>query len=182
MPLKDRIIGLRRVSAKELLPHPKNWRQHPQKQRQALRGVLSDIGYADALLARQLADGRLQLIDGHLRVQTTPDAVVPVLVLDLDEAEAEKLLAVLDPLAAMATSDRAALDGLLEAIHTDDEGLQSLLDELAQDPAPDWNDEPAEINVAQAWQILVDCRDEADQRALYERLQGEGYACRVLTL
>jgi hypothetical protein len=30
--------------------------------------------------------------------------------------------------------------------------------------------------------ILVECRDEAQQRALYERLTAEGFSCKVLTL
>jgi hypothetical protein len=42
--------------------------------------------------ARELPDGRLQLIDGHLRAETTLDDVVPVLVLDVIEEEADKLL------------------------------------------------------------------------------------------
>ncbi len=62
-------------------------------------GVLAEMGYADALLARELPDGSLELIDGHLRAETTPDMEVPVLILDLDDAEAAKLLALHDPLA-----------------------------------------------------------------------------------
>ncbi len=42
------------------------------------------------------------LMDGHLRAETTADQLVPVLVLDANEAEANKLLATLDPLAGMA--------------------------------------------------------------------------------
>lgn len=41
---------------------------------------------------------------------------------------------------------------------------------------------PREVEVPEAWQILVDCRDEANQKALFERLTGEGYECRALTL
>ena len=82
---RDRIKELRRVAARELVPNPKNWRRHPARQAAALRGVLQEIGYADALLARLLPDGRLMLIDGHLRAETTPDQLVPVLVLDVDE-------------------------------------------------------------------------------------------------
>src|SRR4051812_19602077 len=85
--VRDRIKELRRVPAKELVPNPKNWRRHPKAQGEALRGLLQEIGYSDALLARELADGRLMIIDGHLRAETTPDLHVPVLVLDLDEAE-----------------------------------------------------------------------------------------------
>ena len=114
MEIRDRILGLRRVPASSLLANPLNWRSHPAAQRDALRGALAEIGYASALLARELADGSLELIDGHLRAETTPDAIVPVLVLDLDEAEAAKLLATFDPLAALAGADMAALEGLLQ--------------------------------------------------------------------
>ena len=67
MRIRDRIKELRRVKADRLRPHPKNWRTHPQRQQDALRGILAEIGYADALLARELPDGSLELIDGHLR-------------------------------------------------------------------------------------------------------------------
>ncbi|MBC7240172.1 MAG: hypothetical protein H5T71_08750, partial [Chloroflexi bacterium] len=112
MHIRDRIKELRRVRAGDLRPNPRNWRIHPDKQRAALRGILAEIGYADALLARELADGTLELIDGHLRAETTPDAVVPVLILDLDEQEAAKLLALLDPLANLAEADTEALADL----------------------------------------------------------------------
>ena len=51
---------------------------------------------------RELTDGSLEIIDGHLRQSLDPELVVPVLILDLDEAEAAKLLLSLDPLAGMA--------------------------------------------------------------------------------
>src|SRR5262249_26503255 len=88
MRIRDRIKKLRRVPAKELLPNPKNWRSHPPAQQDALRGLLAELGYCDATIARLLPDGRLQLIDGHLRCETTPDMEVPVLVLDVTEGEA----------------------------------------------------------------------------------------------
>jgi hypothetical protein len=31
-------------------------------------------------------------------------------------------------------------------------------------------------------QIVVECRSEQEQQAVFERLKGEGYSCRVLTL
>ena len=65
MEIRDRIVELRRVPADQLRPHPRNWRGHPPAQRQALQGILAEVGFADALLARQLLDGSLQLIDGH---------------------------------------------------------------------------------------------------------------------
>ena len=112
MQIRNRIKELRQVRASELLPNPRNWRRHPASQTNALRGVLAEIGYADALIAYETPDG-LMLIDGHLRAETTPDTEVPVLVTDLSEQEADKLLVTLDPLAAMATTNEEQLVSLL---------------------------------------------------------------------
>ena len=145
MKIRDRVTELRRVRAGSLLPSPKNWRRHPKAQADALRGLLSEIGYADALLARETPEG-LMLIDGHLRAETTPDAVVPVLVLDVTEAEADKLLLSLDPLAAMAEGDADALRTLLAQVETDSDAVQRMLDGLAKEygaqPGPKPLDDP----------------------------------------
>ncbi|MDR3181652.1 MAG: hypothetical protein LBT89_01830 [Planctomycetaceae bacterium] len=42
--MKDRIVDFRRIPAKELRMNPKNWRTHNHKQRQILKGLLSEIG------------------------------------------------------------------------------------------------------------------------------------------
>lgn len=125
--IRDRIRELRRVPARELLPNPKNWRRHPKAQADALRGLLAEVGYADALLVKELADGRLMLIDGHLRRETTPDAQVPVLVLDVTDEEADKILLTLDPLAAMAESDAERVKALIETVGTNSEAVEELL-------------------------------------------------------
>ena len=131
MKIKDRIKELRRVKASELHASPKNWRTHPEGQVNALRGILAEIGYADAILARELPDGTLEIVDGHMRAELDPDQELPVLVLDLNEDEANKLLTVLDPLAAMAESNKEALGQLLLEIDTESDGVQKMLEELA---------------------------------------------------
>src|ERR1700736_2877314 len=71
--IPDRIRELRRVRAKDLIANPRNWRRHPKAQADALRGLLSEIGYADALLVRELPDGKLRLIEGQPRAKLEPD-------------------------------------------------------------------------------------------------------------
>ena len=187
MKIRDRIKELRRVAAGELKPNPRNWRTHPQAQRDALRGVLAEIGYADALLARELADGSLELIDGHLRAETTPDVEVPVLVLDLNDEEAAKLLALHDPLAEMAQADDALLAELVGSIRTESEAVQAVLDgmlsasgatlEIEPEAGP-----PPDVDIPEVYQVVVECEDEEDQRAVYERLTSEGLKCRLSML
>ena len=132
MKIRDRIKELRRVKASELIPNPKNWRTHPVAQQDALKGILAEVGFAGAVLARELDDGTLMLIDGHMRAEATTDQEIPVLILDVDEAESDKLLATFDPIAAMAESDAHALDALLRNVDTGSEALQKMLAELAE--------------------------------------------------
>ncbi len=147
-PVRDRIVGLRRVRAAELAPNPANWRRHPERQRRALRALLREVGYADALLARQALDGSLVLFDGHLRQSLDPEQIVPVLVTDLTEAEAEKLLATLDPLAGLAEPDPVVLGLLLGRVETSSAAVRALLDDLARGaklPLGIWLTDPDEI-------------------------------------
>ncbi|ANS03301.1 DNA methylase N-4 [uncultured Mediterranean phage uvDeep-CGR2-KM19-C37] len=141
--MRDRIKSLRRVAAKDLQANPRNWRTHPPEQADAMRGLLTEIGWADAVLAREV-DGKLQLIDGHLRKDVAPDAKVPVLVLDVDEAEAYKILATHDPIAAMATADEGRLGELLADMSVEDKAVQAMLDDLAAEHDIDLGDEPGE--------------------------------------
>jgi len=144
MKIRDRIRELRRVPASELRPNPKNWRTHPEAQANALKGLLAEVGIADAVLARELPDGSLMLLDGHLRAETLGEEVVPVLVLDVDEAEGDKVLATLDPLAAMAEADAAKLDAILREVDTGSPDVQQLLADLA-DEAGLYQDDAKEI-------------------------------------
>ena len=73
------------------------------------------------------------LVDGHLRAETTPDVLVPVLVLDVTEEEAEKLLLTIDPLAAMAEADADRIVALLKTVQTESEAVQELLRRTAGD-------------------------------------------------
>jgi len=131
MKIRDRIKSLQRVKASELLPNPANWREHPESQADAMRGLLSEIGFADATLARETPDG-LMLIDGHLRAEVAPDSEIPVLVLDVTADEADRILATHDPIAEMATANAEKLGDLLEGMEWQSPGVQSMLDELAE--------------------------------------------------
>jgi DNA modification methylase len=129
--IRDRIKELRRVRAGDLVPHTENWRVHPSSQVAALRGVLNHVGYASALIARELPNGTLQLIDGHLRAELAPDAIVPVLIVDLDEQEARYVLLTHDPVAAMATPDAERLKVLLQCVHSNDDAVNALFEQVA---------------------------------------------------
>jgi hypothetical protein len=183
MKIRDRIKSLRRVRAGDLAPNPKNWRRHPERQHNALRGILSEVGFADAVLARETKDG-LVLLDGHLRAEiTSPDQKIPVLVLDVTEEEGDKLLATLDPLAALAETDTAALEELAGGCTFASDDLSRMLSELSGQPLPTPTDEPkpaGKQTVPELWQVIASCDGEDAQKLLYERLKAEGYPVKLL--
>src|SRR5271165_3291356 len=121
--IRNRIVRHVRIRAGELVPHELNPRRHPAAQRQALADLYAEVGFARSLLAFALPDGRLKLIDGHLRQQLDPNMEVEVEVLDVTEEEARKLLLSLDPLAALAENDSSTLDQLRQLCQTDSDAL-----------------------------------------------------------
>lgn len=183
MHIRDRIRELRRVPASALRPHPRNWRTHSDRQRDVLRGALAEIGLADAALVREDDAGALHLIDGHLRAETLGEGLIPVLVLDVDAEEADKLLLTVDPLAGLAGQDDDRLAELRANVSFDSPAVRAILDDL-QGRAERLSAEghSPEVDVPETFHVIVACRDEREQREVFERLRAEGYACRVSTL
>ena len=65
--------------------------------------------------------------------------------MDVDEQEADLLLATHDPRAAMATADAGALDALLSSVNSGEAAVQAMLAKLAVDagivaPEVDWKE------------------------------------------
>jgi hypothetical protein len=185
--VRNRIVRHVRVRAGDLVPHEHNARTHPDAQRRALLALYDEVGFARSLLAYELPDGRLKLIDGHLRQRLDPEMMVEVEVLDVSDEEARKLLLSIDPLAALAEYDPQRLDELRQLTRTDSDALANLWrsvgsaaeveEELARtrDGKPDL---PAAVRPQ--YFVLIECADEAAQVALLERFQREGLTCRAL--
>jgi len=158
MKYKDRILGTVRVRGDRLLPHPKNWRMHPENQREAMRGVLADLGVARSLTgvpadrialaeARALKTpaerkawceafergaGDVLLLDGHLRAEEIRDQALPVELLDLDEREQAELLATFDPIGDLAAMDRDKFLDLAGDFNSTNAAVQALVADLAK--------------------------------------------------
>ena len=63
--IRNRSKGHRRVRAGDLAPHDWNYRTHLEMQRAALLALHQEVGFARSLLASELPDGRLELLDDH---------------------------------------------------------------------------------------------------------------------
>ncbi len=131
MDLRNRILELTELDTSELRDNEGNWRAHPASQRGALAAIIGSVGVVQPLLVyNSERQGGLTLIDGHLRKGDYPGRW-PVLVLDLDDSEADVILASLDPLAAMAQAIPGQLQALVkQAKVTVDDHVQQVLDQI----------------------------------------------------
>lgn len=130
---RNRIVGYGEESIDQVQFNPKNWRIHPQGQQDALHGVLSEVGWVQNVIVNRNTGN---LIDGHARVMLADrneEKTVPVTYVDLSESEEALILASLDPIAALAATDKEKLEELLRDCNTGSAGLQAMLAELAED-------------------------------------------------
>jgi len=128
----NRIVGYGEEAPAALLANPANFRLHPKPQQDALAGVLAEVG----LVQNVIVNRRTQhVVDGHLRISLAmrdDQPTVPITYVDLSEDEERLILATLDPIAAMAATDRDQLAALLEEVSTGEAAVQAMLAEMAE--------------------------------------------------
>jgi DNA modification methylase len=110
----------------------------------------------------------LELIDGHLRQEVMGDQPVPVLIVDVTEEEADKMLLTYDPLAMMAHADQDQLLQLLRDTQFESKAVNAMLEAVANGerlPMPDLH-EPVEDPGPQ-----IDHADELREKWQTERGQ-----------
>lgn len=179
-PLRNRIVRHVRVRTGDLVPHELNPRTHSDAQRRALGQLYDEIGFARSLLAYELPDGRLKIIDGHLRAAMDPDHLVDVEVLDVTDAEARALLLAIDPLAQLAGYEEETLNALREVAEKDSEAVRSLwqvIEEASARTKKELDQAASAETAPEQFLIVVECSGEAEQLALLQRFQEEGLRC-----
>lgn len=127
---RNRIVGWGEEPPERFLANPHNFRRHPGRQRDALRGSLTEVGVIAPVIVNQVTG---HLVDGHARIEEYISAgvtSVPVAYVELTEDEEKVALLALDPVGAMAVNDVRQLRELLDDVDVSDAGLNSLLDDL----------------------------------------------------
>jgi len=141
--------------------------------------VYDEVGFARSLLAYELPDGRLKLLDGHLRRDLDPNMEVEVEILDVTEDEARTLLLSTDPLAALAETQTQLHQRLLELTPTPSPDLQAAW-QAAAEAAVKASPSREVVAVPEQYLLLLTCRDEQHQVELLQRFQTEGLPCKAL--
>ena len=196
-PWRNRIVGEGDEAPDQLLANPANWRVHPYTQQQSLSAALDEVGFVQRVIVnRRLgkewpAGERVveTLVDGHLRVAVAiskGQPTIPVTYVDLTPAEEAKVLATLDPLAAMAVADSEKLDALLREVETGSEALSAMLEDLAKEsgvvPPEDVPSAESQLSDALEYKILVSCDGEQQQAKLLSKFEKDGLSCKAMII
>lgn len=130
---RERIREVTQERIGDYLPNQRNPKIHGELQNERLRAILENWGKVGVLLTFKDDDGRDVVFDGHARRNQNPDETWYIAKTDLTRQEANELVLMYDPIAALATMDRAQMDGLLKEVKTTDASLTAMLSELAAD-------------------------------------------------
>lgn len=115
IPESSTHLRLEYRNPRELKANTKNWRLHPRRQRQAYNALKEKVGYAGAPLLNETTGN---LLDGHMRVDEAikaGEAAIPVNIGSWTEEQEDLILEHLDPIAALAGTNREALESLQAA-------------------------------------------------------------------
>lgn len=125
------------------------------------------------------------LISGHQRLKVLKDmgrTEVDVSIVNYEDEKIEMALNIALNNVSGENDDRALRELLvklddgsfdLTAIGFDEKALKKMVDEAG---------DKAGLDYQKQHEIIVECRNETEQKKLYDELTDKGYACRVLTL
>ena len=173
------------MQLKDLKQDHRNYRKHNQRNLDLIRKSVDDVGLGRSIVI----DNENEIVCGNGLVSQL-DEKTPVKVIETDgtelvvvkrtdlttDDERRKRLAVMDN----STSDSSEFDVELLKVDFDLPELKDMGIDI-----PDVKiDEPKDISddLKEIWQVVIECKNEAEQQEIFERLSQEGLECRLLTL
>jgi len=180
-------VSVQRIPLKRIKPAAYNPRKHlrpsdPEYQR--IKRSIETFGLAEPLVWNKRTGN---LVGGHQRLKILRDefgaAEVDVSVVDLEPAEEKALNLALNKVGG--AWDEGALAELIgelrEQIDASVTGFtQAEIDELLGTlPAENEEDSSSQLG-GLVYRVIIDCKDEIEQREMLERFNREGLTCRAL--
>lgn len=171
------------MSASAIIPNLHNWRDHPEEQRRAALAVLEELGQAGELLAYYSArnNGALTLIDGHLRHSLGGEWDVAIT--DFTDEEADKLLLIYDPLAAMAEANKEKLEAAMKDVEMASAELENLVADLAKENGIGAKKKKEkEVEFKQEFATLIRHDNESEQQEVLAELDRHGLNVKAMVV
>ena len=125
-----------------------------------------------------VADGQ-QRITAMKELGMTECSVIRLTVKDVDR---RLLRQVLNKLKGKHNRELDSAEYLRIVEQGEKEDLKALLESVGEKLPVEVDDRDVSFSIPGTYEIIVECKDEADQKAKYEKLRLEGYSLRILTL
>ena len=179
----------------DLKPDPANARQHPQRNLGGIADLLREVGAARSIVIDEegvvLAGNGVLAAAGRAGIEKVQvvDAdgktLVAVRRSGLTQRQKAQLAIGDNRSNELSSWDVPRLTELADEVGLDLAQVGFTPEELSQLNADLKLDEPPspgeEATIEASFQVVVECRDEAEQQQVYERLANEGMRCRLLT-
>lgn len=127
----SKIVGHGKEDPEQLLANPANFRTHTLFQRRVLEGAIDEIGFIRSVIVNVTTG---HVIDGHERIRLAMERNEPFIdveYVELTPEEELKALTTLDPIAALAGTDRPKLAETMAFANIKNDALTKLCGILA---------------------------------------------------
>lgn len=174
-------MEIRSIKIKEIKPYDRNAKKHDDTQINNVAESIRQFGFVQPIVID--SDG--VIVIGHCRFEAAKRlkyAEVPCIMVDDLTPEQADALRIVDNKTNESPWD---IDLLAEELQDLDLSMfdfaWDLMEETALTETED-KKERMEVPYEEKISIVIDCKDEEEAEEIFEKLQGEGYSCRVSTL
>jgi ParB-like chromosome segregation protein Spo0J len=132
-----------------------------------------------------VTNSELLVADGQQRVTAMKELGMTecsVIRLPIKDVDRRLLRQVLNKLRGKHNKELDSAEYLRILEQGEKEDLKALLESVGEELPEDLDDREISTTIPETYEIIVECKDEADQKRIFEKLKLEGYKLRILTL
>jgi hypothetical protein len=125
------------------------------------------------------------LLDGEQRTQVClqhDEFYAPVLRLPVNDVDRRMLRQILNKLKGKHNKELDAAEYMRIIEQGEKDSLKVLLMSVGEKLPQEFLDREFSVAIPATYEIIVECKDEANQKSIFEKLKSEGYKLRILTL
>jgi len=151
------------------------------KQQEQIWRSLQKYGWTYQILTNK--DGTL--VDGEQRTEICiqhGEFFAPVLRLAVEDVDRRMLRQILNKLKGKHNKELDEAEYIRILQQGEKEDLKALLESVGERLPEDLDEKESSLSIPETYEIIVECKDEANQKSIFEKLKSEGYKLRILTL
>jgi ParB-like chromosome segregation protein Spo0J len=151
------------------------------KQQEQIWRSLQKYGWTYPILTNK--DG--VLVDGEQRTEICKEHgefCAPVLRLPVSDVDRRMLRQILNKLKGKHNKELDDAEFLRILQQGEKEDLKALLESVGERLPEEVEEREVSLVIPETYEIIVECKDEANQKQVFEKLRMEGYNLRILTL